>query len=295
MSKTIIVAVVNHKGGTGKSTTAWASAAELALRGLKVLVVDLDAQASLSLATGVLHPERTVWTAFETLLKTGGVPQLDDIIVPLTPHGLDLLPANLALSAADLALGDADLDLLEIERRELVLRKLLAPVAASGLYDVILLDCPPALSLLVLNALSAAQEVIIPVQPDYLAVGGLSLFLQTVARVRHPKLNPALRIRGLVLTMTASHTKHDESYIPQLHEVARSQRFPVLAEIPRATSVRDATAAGVPPTLYARRQPAGEAYIALADQLINDWGYRSLVEERAAEKERRQIGEAVSG
>jgi chromosome partitioning protein len=258
-----VIAVANHKGGTGKTSTTWALGAAMAVRGLHILMIDLDPQASLTLATGVRQPERTVWTAMEDVINTGDAPELRDMIVHLDPDGLDLLPSSLALSAADLAL-------LNTERREYVLNEMLAPLA--GAYDAILLDCPPALNLLVINALTAAQEVVIPVQPDYLAVGGLSLFLQTIARVKSRKLNPGLRIAGLVLTMTDARTAHDRSYAPQLHEVAAAQGFPLLGEIPRATAIRDAAAAAVPPTLHSPRHPSAQAYAALADRLIADWG-----------------------
>ncbi len=262
-SKTIIAAIANHKGGTGKTSTTWALGAGMATRGLRVLMVDLDPQASLTLAAGVRQPQQTVWTAMERILEDGEAPTLEGMIVHLAPVGLDLLPANLTLSAADLAL-------LNTERREYVLSELLVP--AKGAYDAILLDCPPALNLLVINALTAAEEVVIPVQPDYLAVGGLSLFLQTIARVKNRKLNPDLHIAGLVLTMTAARTAHDRAYAPQLQEVATSQGFPLLGEVPRATVIRDAAAAAVPPTVYNATHPAAQAYTALADRLILAWG-----------------------
>jgi len=258
-----IVAIANHKGGTGKTTTTLALGAALAAEGRRTLVVDLDPQASLTLAAGITAPTATIWNAMEQILATSAPPAAESLIHALPTSGLHLLPASLTLAAADLAL-------LNAERREYVLADLLATLRAD--YDVVLIDCPPSLNLLVINALTASHEVLIPVQPDYLAVGGLSLFMQTIDRVKTRKLNPHLRISGLVLTMTSYTTTHDRAYIPQLHGLAKRYQIPVLAEVPRATRVRDAAAAGVPITTFAARHPAAQAYAQLADKLILRWG-----------------------
>ncbi len=263
---TRIIALANQKGGVGKSTSTLALGATLADRGQRVLLVDLDPQASLTLAAGVTPPEATVWTAMERVIDAGAALPLEGIAHPLTEAGLTLLPSSLALAAADLAL-------LNTERREYVLAEVLDP--AVRVYDVILIDCPPALNMLVINALTAADEVLIPVTPDYLAVGGLSLFLQTVERVKTRKLNPRLRIAGLILTMTAAQTSHDRAYIPQLAALAAVRGFPVLGQVPRATVVRDSAAAGVPITTFATRHPAAAAYNEIAARLIASWGLPS--------------------
>lgn len=263
---TRIIALANQKGGVGKSTSTLALGATLADRGQRVLLVDLDPQASLTLAAGVTPPEATVWTAVERVIDAGAALPLEGLAHPLTEAGLTLLPSSLALAAADLAL-------LNTERREYVLAEVLDP--AVRVYDVILIDCPPALNMLVINALTAADEVLIPVTPDYLAVGGLSLFLQTVERVKTRKLNPRLRIAGLILTMTAAQTSHDRAYIPQLAALAAGRGFPVLGQVPRATVVRDSAAAGVPITTFAARHPAAAAYNEIAARLIASWGLPS--------------------
>jgi len=263
---TRIIALANQKGGVGKSTSTLALGATLADRGQRVLLVDLDPQASLTLAAGVTPPEATVWTAMERVIDAGAALPLEGLAHPLTEAGLTLLPSSLALAAADLAL-------LNTERREYVLAEVLDP--AVRVYDVILIDCPPALNMLVINALTAADEVLIPVTPDYLAVGGLSLFLQTVERVKTRKLNPRLRIAGLILTMTAAQTSHDRAYIPQLAALAAVRGFPVLGQVPRATVVRDSAAAGVPITTFATRHPAAAAYNEIAARLIASWGLPS--------------------
>ncbi len=262
-----IIAVANQKGGVAKTTSTLALGAALADRGQRVLLVDLDPQASLTLAAGVAPPEATVWTAMERVIDAGVSLPLEGIALPLAEKGLTLLPSSLALAAADLAL-------LNTERREYVLAEILDQ--AARMYDAILIDCPPALNMLVINALTAADEVLIPVTPDYLAVGGLSLFLQTVERVKTRKLNPRLRIAGLILTMTAAQTSHDREYIPQLEALAAARGFPVLGQVPRATVVRDSAAAGVPITTFAARHPTATAYNEVAARLMASWGVASL-------------------
>ncbi len=264
-----IIALANQKGGVAKSTSTLALGAALATQGQRVLLVDLDPQASLTLAAGVAPPEVTIWTAMERVIDAGVSLSLEDIALPLAEGGLTLLPASLALAAADLAL-------LNTERREYVLAEILDQ--ATRVYDVILIDCPPALNMLVINALTAADEVLIPVTPDYLAVGGLSLFLQTVERVKTRKLNPRLQIAGILLTMTAPHTSHDREYIPQLEALAAARGFPILGQVPRATVVRDSAAAGVSITTFAARHPAAMAYNEIAARLMASWGLASVQE-----------------
>ncbi len=264
-----IIALANQKGGVAKSTSTLALGASLGAQGQRVLLVDLDPQASLTLAAGATPPEVTIWTAMERVIDAGVSPPLDGIALPLAERGLTLLPSSLALAAADLAL-------LNTERREYVLAEILDQ--ATRVYDVILIDCPPALNMLVINALTAADEVLIPVTPDYLAVGGLSLFLQTVERVKTRKLNPRLQIAGIFLTMTAPHTSHDREYIPQLEALAAARGFPILGQVPRATVVRDSAAAGVSITTFAARHPATMAYNEIAARLMASWGLASVQE-----------------
>ncbi len=263
MSK--IVAIANHKGGSAKTVTTWSIGALLAQRGLRVLLVDFDPQGSLTLATGVPADDGapSIWTAIQPLLETGAGSDLAPLIRPLEPAGLDLLPSSLELAAADLAL-------LHAERREYVLADVLAP--AADRYDVILIDCQPALSLLVINALTAADAVVIPVPPDYLGVGGLSLFLRTVDRVRTRRVNPNLRITGLIATLTRPRTTHDREYMPQLERQAQARGLTILGQVPYVEAARNAVAAGVPPPLYDRRSPATQAYEELTDRLMAAWG-----------------------
>lgn len=258
------IAIANHKGGSAKTVTTWSIGALLAQRGLRVLLVDFDPQGSLTLATGAPADDDapSIWTAMQPLLETGAAPDLTPLIRPLEPAGLDLLPSSLELAAADLAL-------LHAERREYVLADVLAPVADR--YDVVLIDCQPALSLLVINALTAADAVVIPVPPDYLGVGGLSLFLRTVDRVRARRVNPHLRITGLVATLTRPRTTHDREYLPQLEAQARARDLPILGQVPYVEAARNAVAAGVPPPLYDRRSPATQAYEELTDRLMAAW------------------------
>ena len=263
-----IVSVANHKGGSAKTMTAWSLGALLAQRGVRVLLVDFDPQASLTLATGVADGAEggwppTIWAAMQPLLETGATVDLAPLIQRLEPDGLDLLPSSLELAAADLSL-------LHTERREYVLADLLAP--AAGAYDLALIDCPPGLTLMVINALTASAEVVIPVPPDYLGVGGLSLFLRTIDRVRTRRVNPNLRITGLIATLTRPRTTHDREYMPQLERQAQARGLTILGQVPYVEAARNAVAAGVPPPLYDRRSPATQAYEELTDRLMVAWG-----------------------
>lgn len=187
-----VVAVANQKGGVGKTPTSLALGSGLADDGASVLLVDLDPQASLTTAAG-LEPGDvdTVYTPIARYLRAHEPADLAPYLRPLGDR-LDLLPSSIDLAATEM-------DLLSAGRREYVLAAVLAP--ARERYDLILIDCPPSLSLLTLNALTAAGEVVIPLQPEYLAARGLELLLNTINRVRKSGLNPTLAITGAILTM----------------------------------------------------------------------------------------------
>jgi len=198
----IVIAVANQKGGVAKTTTALNLGAALAERGRRVLLVDLDQQGSLTISLGCDPDalEATIYTVLSAHAdpKEKSPPQLASIVRPTATPCLDLAPANIELAALDL-------ELISAYSREHVLRAALAPVRDA--YDYILLDCPPSLGLMVVNALAAADRVLIPLQADYLATRGVKLLLDSIEAVTE-RLNPTLCIAGIVLTLADPRTAH---------------------------------------------------------------------------------------
>ncbi|MCC6630127.1 MAG: ParA family protein [Chloroflexi bacterium] len=259
---TRVVAIANGKGGVGKTSTTYALGDALADAGQRVLMVDLDPQSSLTLAAGQnpVELELTVYSALVHWIKHYQPLALASYRLTLR-EGLDLLPANLDLL-------QADDDLATAKRRENVLDNVLTP--AHGQYDVVLIDCPPSLSLLVTNAFTAAQQLLVPVSPEFLAISGLNVLFRKIEELRASGLNPRLSVAGLVLTMVDHRTTHSREM--QQLVIQQLARFRLLGEIKRTTAINQAAAAGLPITRY---QPAGEAaqaYRQVARTLLADWG-----------------------
>ena len=247
---TRVLAVANQKGGVGKTTTAINLGAALAQRGHQVLLFDMDPQANASAGLGVrAQPGRST---YEVLL--GGV-ALQEIVVETACPGLWLAP-----SAADLA--GAEIELTEMDEREFRLKRALEGRIES--YAFVLIDSPPSVGLLTVNGLIAADEVIVPVQCEYLALEGLGQFTQTLELVRR-NLNPRLRLRGLLLTMFDRRT--NLSY-QVAEEVRRHFANTFRAMIPRSVRLSEAPSHGLPISVYDEHSPAAEAYDALAEELL---------------------------
>ncbi len=260
---TRIIALANQKGGVTKTSSTLSIGAALADRGRRVLLVDLDPQASLTSAAGVdtAEGDETVYTAMASYMRSGDAPSLDRVVRHVADR-LDLLPASIELAGAEM-------ELMNVGRREYVLSEVLG--AAKGRYDVILIDCPPSLSLLTVNALTAADEALIPVVPDYLAARGLGLLLTSIAHTRKIKLNPRLMVRGVILTMVDGRTTHSRETMERIHAFLDG-RIPVLGEVKRSTKAAEAAAAGLPITAYAPRSDVALAYGRIADALLERWG-----------------------
>ncbi len=268
-----IVAIVNEKGGVGKTVSTSSLGSALARRGQRVLLVDLDPQeASLSIATGVHEPATSVADVLQHYITRREAAPLEEYVTPLGPN-LDLLPNSKGLASAEHVLAN-------VRRREYVLAEVLAPAAAR--YDTILIDCPPSLGVLVVNALTAADVVLIPVVPEYMAVIGIKGLLDTVREMRREKLNPRLTVGGIILTMVDTRTRHSREVSEDVR-AAFGDEIPILGEVRRSTRVNEAMQAGQSILDYAERDTAAQAYLAIADELLARWATASTEAETKTE------------
>ncbi len=252
-----ILAVANQKGGVAKTTTVASLGAALAEHGLGVLLVDLDPQACLTFSLGV-DPEGVELGVHDVLL---GRCEVGAVVVEAA-GGVHLLPSSIDLAGADAAL-------LPMPRREFVLRDALEPVRSA--YDVILLDCAPSLGMLTVNALAAADEVLVPLQCEMLSHRGVGQLLDTVADVQ-AVLNPALTVRGLLPTMFDARTTHARAVLADV-----SQRYGLdvlVPPIPRSVRFAEAPAVGRSILVTARGSKGAQAYRDVATNLMHAWGLR---------------------
>lgn len=254
----LVFAITNQKGGVGKTTTTVSLAAALAHRQHRVLIVDIDPQANATSAAGVAEsaePAASEAGAAGIYAALIDETPLAGLVVATVTPGLSLIP-----SAPDLA--GAEVELTSVIAREYRLKRALAAVRDG--YDFVLIDCPPSLGLLTVNALAAADEVIIPVQTEYLALEGLGHLMQTIELVR-ASLNPALRVRGIVLTMFDARTNLARQVEAEVREHFDNT---FQAVIPRSIRLAEAPSHGVPIQSYDPLSAGARAYEALADELL---------------------------
>jgi len=247
-----IIALCNQKGGVGKTTTSINLAASFAEYGRKVLAVDFDPQGALSAGLGI--PTHDIPTVYDLLLDTKRDPR--EVIVHTHVEGLDLIPANIDLSAAEV-------HLVNEVARETILSRVLRQVA--GEYDVILIDCQPSLGLLTVNALTAAHGVLIPLECEFFALRGVALLIETIDKVRD-RLNPSIKLDGLLATMYDARTLHSREVLERVVEAFGDDVLETV--IGRTVKFPDASVSGVPITEFAPEHPAAQAYLRLARELV---------------------------
>lgn len=254
-----IIAVANQKGGTGKTTTTLNLGAALQEMGNSVLLVDMDPQASLTLALG-LNPddlETTIYTALTRVIETGEIDPVELNIIA-TDEGMGLIPANIELS-------QADLDLVREPLGVYALRDVLRPTTAT--YDYILVDCPPSLGILTTNGLAAAGQVIIPLQADYLALKGVNLLLRTITKIQR-RANRRLQIAGVLLTMADLRTLHAREMITSTRQAFNERVFVFETVIRMSVQLKEAPITGRSVLAYASDTVGADAYRELAKELV---------------------------
>lgn len=247
-----IVAVTNQKGGVGKTTTSINLGASLAANDLRVLLVDFDPQGNSTSGLGIdKNPE--ILTVYDALL--GGMP-VEKTVVRTECEGLDIVPADKNLVAANL-------ELVDLPNREHRLKEVLSKMQAR--YDYILIDCPPALDLLTLNALVAAQSVLIPIQCEFFALEGISQLMDTIDKVRDAFSHP-LKIEGILLTMYDERTNLTRQVSDDLRDFFKNEVFTTV--IPRSIRLAEAPSYGKPILMYDPRSRGAESYIKLAKEIL---------------------------
>lgn len=249
-----VIAVTNQKGGVGKTTTAINLAAALALDGRTVLLVDCDAQGNATSGVGQKGKRAPAGTIYEAL--TSGDADVHQFIIPTTIDRLSLIPATRDLSGAEI-------ELISVDGRERRLKNLLAPLGDT--FDFIIIDSPPSLGLLTLNALVAADRVLIPLHCEYFALEGLADLVATMRRVR-ASLNPSLDIEGVLLTMNDERTNLGQQVSRDVREFFKDKVYRTV--IPRNVRLAEAPSHGLPAVTYDARSRGAEAYFAFAKEVL---------------------------
>ena len=243
------IAIANQKGGVGKSTTAINLSSCLGEMGQKVLTIDMDPQGNTTSGMGVEKNE-VENTIYELLL---GESKLEDCIIPLNFDNLSLIPSNVNLAGAEI-------ELIGVEDKEFILKNAIDQVRDQ--YDFIIIDCPPSLNMLTINAMTTADTVLVPIQCEYYALEGLSQLIHTINLVKE-RLNPDLRIDGVVFTMYDSRTNLSMQVVENVKQNLNQKVYNTL--IPRNIRLAEAPSYGMPINMYDPKSAGAEAYMQLAE------------------------------
>lgn len=248
-----IIAIANQKGGVGKTTTAINLSSCLAAKGKKVLAIDMDPQGNMTSGLGV-EKDQVENTVYDLIIGKAGI---EDVLCKEVIENLDVLPTNIDLSAAEI-------EMIGVENKEYILRDEVGKVRDQ--YDYVIIDCPPSLNMLTINAMTTADSVLVPIQCEYYALEGLSQLIHTIELVQE-RLNENLKMEGVVFTMYDARTNLSLQVVENVKDNLEQTIYKTI--IPRNIRLAEAPSYGMPINLYDPKSTGAESYMLLADEVIH--------------------------